>query len=247
MEPRYPSGWKRLPKGALSDMAQIRDRRMNRRPPTTRTGTKSHTLLASARKTYERFLKIRGNPREIALGFALGLLIAMTPFMGLHTIVAVAVAALFKWNKISAAISVWITNAVTAPIVYPITYLVGARIMGIEKAFNLKELNSLAAVHDLILQTPEIVWAMMVGGMVLGLPLAVIGYYVSFSITSRYQEEIKAKIARSKEKLAHKRQQRKTSASDEASHEIPADASDAPGAPSPAETTVDQRASAADR
>ena len=182
---------------------------MNRSATKIRSSKKSRTLLTSVQKTYERFLKIRGHPREIALGFSLGLFVGMTPFMGLHTIAAVAIAALFKWNKISAAISVWITNAVTAPLIYGITYLVGARFMGIEKAFNLKEINSLSAVFDLILKTPEIVWAMIVGGMVIGLPLAVIGYYFAFSITSRYQEEIKAKIARSKEKLAHKRQMRK--------------------------------------
>ena len=182
---------------------------MNRSAAKNRSRKNRSALLASVQKAYERFLKIRGHPREIALGFALGLFIGMTPFMGLHTIAAVAVAALFKWNKISAAISVWITNAVTAPIIYGITYLVGAWLMGIERAFNLKEINSLSAVNDLILKTPEIVWAMIVGGMVIGLPLAVVGYYVAFSITSRYQEEIKAKIARSKEKLAHKRKLRK--------------------------------------
>ena len=197
---------------------------MNRSSAKIRSSKGSQTLLASVQKTYERFLKIRGHPREIALGFALGLFVGMTPFMGLHTIAAVAVAALFKWNKISAAISVWITNAVTAPLIYGITYLVGARLMGIEKAFNLKEINSLSAVFDLILKTPEIVWAMIVGGVVIGLPLAIIGYYFAFSITSRYQEEIKAKIARSKEKLAHKRQLRKAKSAmlDAASKNLPA-------------------------
>ena len=197
---------------------------MNRSSAKIRSSKGSQTLLTSVQKTYERFLKIRGHPREIALGFALGLFVGMTPFMGLHTIAAVAVAALFKWNKISAAISVWITNAVTAPLIYGITYLVGARLMGIEKAFNLKEINSLSAVFDLILKTPEIVWAMIVGGVVIGLPLAIIGYYFAFSITSRYQEEIKAKIARSKEKLAHKRQMRKAKSAmlDAASKDLPA-------------------------
>ena len=214
----------------------IGNRRMRSSTPTTHSAGKGGALITSVKKTYERFLKIRGHPREIALGFALGLLVGMTPFMGLHTVVAVAVAALFKWNKISAAISVWITNAVTAPIIYSITYLVGARMMGIEKAFQLKDIRSLSAIHDLILKTPEIVWAMMVGGVVIGLPLAVIGYYLAFSITSRYQEEIKAKIARSKEKLAQKRQLRKAkSAKDDIS---PSHAGSAvTGNPSPTEAS----------
>ena len=207
--------------------AEFRDLRMNRSNFKNQSVQKDRTLVTSVKKTYERFLKIRGHPREIALGFALGLLVGMTPFMGLHTVVAVAVAALFKWNKISAAISVWITNAVTAPIIYGITYLIGARIMGIERAFNLKNINSLSAVHQLILKTPEIVWAMLVGGVVIGLPLAVIGYYVAFSITSRYQEDIKAKIAKSKEKLVHKRQMRKARAAETAGSLSPAGSSPA--------------------
>ena len=200
----------------------IRKRCMNRSTPTSHVSGKRRTLLAPVKKAYERFLKIRGHPREIALGFALGLLVGMTPFMGLHTVVAVAVAALLKWNKISAAISVWITNAVTAPIIYSVSYLVGAWLMGIEKAFQLKDIKSISAIHELILKTPEIVWAMMVGGMVIGLPLAVTGYYVAFSITSRYQEEIKAKIARSKEKLAQKRKLRKAKAASEILHQAQA-------------------------
>ena len=38
---------------------------------------KSSLFQVSVRKTYERFLKIRGTPKEIALGFALGLFVGM--------------------------------------------------------------------------------------------------------------------------------------------------------------------------
>ena len=94
---------------------------------------KDNRFLSPLYKAYKRFLKIRGQPREIALGFALGLFVGMSPFIGLHTVIAVPLAALFKWNKLSSAISVWFTNAATAPIIYSITYLVGAKILGIKK------------------------------------------------------------------------------------------------------------------
>ena len=67
------------------------------------------------RKAYHRFLKIRGHPREISLGFALGLFVGMSPFMGLHTAIAVLLAALLKWNKFSAALAVWIRRFITWP------------------------------------------------------------------------------------------------------------------------------------
>jgi uncharacterized protein (DUF2062 family) len=166
---------------------------------------KDNRLLAPLFRAYKRFLKIRGRPREIAKGFALGLFVGMTPLMGLHTAIAVPLAALFKWNKISAAIAVWITNAVTAPIIYSITYFVGARIAGIERAFGQISTNGFSGLYKLILKTPEIFWAMTIGGIVLGIPLAVIGYYFTYSVFRKYQEGIRIKIAKSKEKLAHKK------------------------------------------
>ena len=162
-------------------------------------------LLAPLYKTYERFLKIRGTPREIALGFALGLFVGMSPLMGLHIAIAVPLAALFKWNKISAAISVWITNAVTAPIIYSVTYVVGAKILGVEKGFTLEKFNSFSGLYKLILKAPEIAMAMTVGGFVLGLPLAIAGYYFTFSVIRKYREDIKIRLAKSKEKRAHKK------------------------------------------
>jgi uncharacterized protein (DUF2062 family) len=40
------------------------------------------SLLPALQKFYRKFLKLRGDPREIALGFALGLFIGMSPIMG---------------------------------------------------------------------------------------------------------------------------------------------------------------------
>jgi uncharacterized protein (DUF2062 family) len=86
-------------------------------------------IKRSPKKIYERFLKIRGRPREIALGFALGLFIGMTPFMGIQMASAAFLAELFKWNKFSAATGAWITNPLTAPLIYSINYLIGARLL----------------------------------------------------------------------------------------------------------------------
>lgn len=157
------------------------------------------------RRAYERFLKIRGRPREIALGFALGLFVGMTPFMGAHTLIAVPLAALFKWNKISAAVAVWVTNAFTAPIIYGITYMLGAQLVGATRQFGFSEINSWDKLYHLVLNTPEIFWAMSVGGIILGIPLAVMGYYFAYTMVSRYQEKRKKRLAKSKKKLLRKK------------------------------------------
>lgn len=182
---------------------------MNKKSTPSQTPTKENRLLNPLVRAYERFLRIRGQPREIALGFALGLFVGMTPFMGVQTVIAVPLAALLKWNKISAAVAVWFTNAATAPFIYSVTYIVGARIAGIKKAFSWSDIESFSAVYRLILNTPEIIWAMVIGGAILGLPLAIAGYYVALFVVVRYQQKKRIKRAKSKKLRAQKRAARK--------------------------------------
>ena len=167
-------------------------------------------LLTPLKKLYERFIKIRGEPRNIALGFALGLFVGMSPTMGLQIAIAVFFAALLKWNKISAAIGVWITNPVTAPFVYGTTYITGAKLLGIKRTYSLNSELNLNAVSKILQKAPEFFWALIVGGIIVGLPLAVVGYYISFSAVTRYQEDVKRKLARQKERLALRKIKRKT-------------------------------------
>jgi len=158
---------------------------------------------------YKRFLKIRGEPREIALGFALGLFVGITPTMGVQTIIAVFFAALFKWTKISAAIGVWISNPLTAPVIYSITYLFGAGIMGLKNSFRLSDLQGITAVVEIFKKAPEIFVALTIGGIVLGFPIAVLGYYLSYATIQRYREGIKRKLLKQKERIAARKAKRK--------------------------------------
>jgi uncharacterized protein (TIGR03546 family) len=168
--------------------------------------TRFYLLL---KKAYTRFLKIRGEPREIALGFSLGLLVGMTPAMGFHTVIAVFFATLFKWNKISAALAVWITNPFTAPVIYSMTYVVGAKAMGLTRAYKLSDGLTSSTFLEMIKKTPEIFGAMTIGGFIIGIPLSLIGYHFIYSAISRYQEDIKRKLVEQKLKHAIRKEQRK--------------------------------------
>jgi len=169
-------------------------------------------ITRSLKKIYERFLRINGRPREIALGFALGLFIGMTPSMGIQTAIAILLAALFKWNKFSAAIGAWITNPLTAPFIYSFNYLIGARMLEIKRGYSLPTEIGISRMSQMLHKAPEVFWALILGGAILGLPLAVAGYYFSYSAIIRYQERIKKTIARQRERLAIKRKMRRKKA-----------------------------------
>jgi len=167
-------------------------------------------LFGIFRRLYERFIRIRGNPREIALGFALGVFVGMSPTMGVQTPIAIFFAALFKWGKLSAAIGVWISNPLTAPVLYGVTYITGARLMHLEPVFSLPLSPTWSTLKAMLSKAPQALGAMTVGGVIIGLPLAIIGYYLSYAAVEKYQKDVKAKLARRKAKLADTRKKVKT-------------------------------------
>ncbi len=164
------------------------------------------SLNYSLKRAYERFLKIRGSPREIALGFALGLFIGMTPTIGFQMPIAIFVAALFRWNKISAALAVWITNPVTAPFIYSFSYFVGAKMLGFKIAPKLLTGLDFSTLKE---ASAKIFLATTVGGVVVGIPLALLGYYLALSAVQGYQTKLKHRVAARKEKLAGKIKRKK--------------------------------------
>lgn len=155
------------------------------------------------RRAYDRFVRIRGQPHEIALGFALGIFIGMSPTMGVQMPIAVFFAALLKWSKIAAAFGVWITNPFTSPFIYGLTYIVGAKLLGLGNALTLPDEFTWSIVREMLKSAPVILGALTLGGAVLGLPLAVLSYYLSFAAVNKYQKSVKEKVAAHKARLGN--------------------------------------------
>ncbi len=166
-------------------------------------------LYSLLQKGYARFLKIRDHPQKIALGLALGLFVAMTPTMGFQMAIAVCLATFFNWNKISAGLGVWVTNPLTAPVIYPICYYIGSRIYSVPKSQTVGEGLDVTIFYSLLVKAPELFIALTIGGVIIGLPLAVAGYYFAYSAIHRYQDEIKLKLAKRKQKKAIKAQNKR--------------------------------------
>jgi len=175
----------------------------------TKKQRNKNRLYSLLQKGYARFLKIRGHPREIAFGLALGLFVAMTPTMGFQMAIAICLATFFKCNKMSAGLGVWVTNPVTAPIIYPVCYYIGSRIYSVPKSQMVGVEHDVKIFYTLLVKAPELFIALTIGGVIIGLPLAVAGYYFAYSAIHRYQDEIKLKLARRKEKKAIKIQKKR--------------------------------------
>jgi hypothetical protein len=140
------------------------------------------------RKTSIRFLRIRGTPRALALGTALGVFVGMSPLLGFHTLIAVCAAALFKANKITAAVGVWISNPFTVALIYPLTYRVGGVLFGDPGGKISSLFSNEGGAIALFSRAPRLFWRMTAGGFFLGVPLSICVYCVSRVLVERYRK-----------------------------------------------------------
>lgn len=78
----------------------------------------------------KRFLRIRATPHALALGAAIGIFAAFSPALGVHFLLALALAFLFGGNLISAGLATAAANPLTFPLMIAGDYEVGKILLG---------------------------------------------------------------------------------------------------------------------
>jgi len=82
---------------------------------------------------FQRITRLPGTPASIASGFASGVAASFTPFLGLHFILAGALAMLFRGNVLASAIGTFFGNPWTFILIWLADYEIG---LGIIHAFG---------------------------------------------------------------------------------------------------------------
>jgi uncharacterized protein (DUF2062 family) len=126
----------------------------------------------------DRVKKLDGDPHYVAMGMAIGVFIGVTPTMPFHTVLAVGLAFIFRGSKAAAALGVWCSNPLTAPIFYVGSYKVGIYLLGNRVPFNLKYESLLELAHLGI----NVTIALIAGGILLGILPGVASYFVTRKI-----------------------------------------------------------------
>ncbi len=73
----------------------------------------------------------------ISGGLAVGIFIALTPTIGVQMILSIMVAYFLRVNIPSAIAACWITNPLTAPVIYPLQYKLGIWLSGVPESSEL--------------------------------------------------------------------------------------------------------------
>jgi len=128
-----------------------------------------------------RLERIRGAPRAVAGGVAIGMFWAFTPLVGLKTLLAILVAWMFRCSKVSAILTVAFHDVVTPiwPILLRWEYDFGFWILShphhFPKGLRLEDAHLKSWLHW---STLEILWPTFVGSLLFGVPFALISYWI---------------------------------------------------------------------
>lgn len=146
------------------------------------------------RKSLRRLLAIDDPPERTALAFSIGIFIAFSPLLGLHTVLATVLAFVFRFNKVAIYTGTFINNPflTLVPIII-VSYAVGALVLGRPLSLPpeglrlLKEPHLLTAGYwqQLWLQAWEIVLPFSIGGTLLSVVCSLAAYPLTLRILRR--------------------------------------------------------------
>lgn len=155
-------------------------------------------------------LTAHGRPHDLARGTAIGLVVGLTPFIGLHFFIVLGLAQLMRASKVLAMLAIFISNPWT---VVPICVYEGRlaeKVMGCEEQlFTMEAVREVffdAEGHQTLTQRlrriatrkeiGDYLFRMMVGGLIIAIPLAAGGYWVTYRLARGIHHRRKRSLAR---------------------------------------------------
>ncbi len=146
---------------------------------------------------------------RLALGAALGLFVAWTPFFGLHIFIVLALAVVLRANKFLALICIWVCNAFTIIAIYYPSYLLGQTVLALFRPKPYFSPERIAELFDESLSLNQIYtnfftsqfWEqlglfiiqigleLLIGGLIIGSVVATIAYFTIRRLIISYRKK----------------------------------------------------------
>ena len=139
----------------------------------------------------KRMRRLPDSPHKIALGFACGAFASFTPLFGFHFILAAALAWMLRGNILSSAFGTAIGNPITFPFIAAAALEVGWLIIG----KDIDEVDKGFSPAWIVANVDNLFLPYIVGGILPGLVIAVVSYYLVGSVVAAYQERRRKKFA----------------------------------------------------
>ncbi|WP_337266450.1 DUF2062 domain-containing protein [Oryzifoliimicrobium ureilyticus] len=156
-------------------------------------------LSRPVRYIFLRLARLTASPHAIAMGFAAGAFVSWTPFIGVHFVMAFAIAYLCSGNMVSAALGcATFGNPFTYPFIWGVTWEVGHLMMSREDKMAGQTIDLAAMFHQMHFTElwRPVIEPMLIGSIPPGLVTAVLFYIITFYAVRGFQSRRKARLMR---------------------------------------------------
>lgn len=152
-------------------------------------------LTLKVKEQMRRVLGLNDTPHRTALAFAVGVFIAFSPLLGLHFILAIVSAWLFRLNRMAILVGAFVNNPWTfTPITLSSTWF------GIElccKTHEIPPINFESLTFSTMgAQLKSYFFPFVLGSTLLGLLFAVVSYFAMLWMISQYRKIKKPEAAK---------------------------------------------------
>lgn len=134
---------------------------------------------------YLRLMRQRSSPKNLAAACALGMFIGAMPIIPFQSIVVIALAFVFRVNKLAAWLATCYSNAATMVPFYYFLFAVGQYVTPFDNvSFDPNHLE----MTQLIQAGWKVFVVMFAGGLAFGIPATILTYFGSLYAIRRYRE-----------------------------------------------------------
>ncbi|MDD3814331.1 MAG: DUF2062 domain-containing protein [Desulfocapsaceae bacterium] len=156
-------------------------------------------LKRIARYYYLKFMRLKGDPQSLAFGTAIGVFIGVTPTMPLHTILIILITVVTRTSTIAALLgSLMVCNPITYVPQYYLATIIGNVLTPYQLSWaRIKEVLEILLHHPGLQKSLEALFGLgyeaaivlVVGGIVLALPFAIVSYFISLRLFVKIRQK----------------------------------------------------------
>jgi len=129
-------------------------------------------------------IKLKESPHKIALAFSTGVFIGISTLLGLHTILGVTVAWLFRLNTFAIIAGVYVMNPWTIVPIYAFSTWLGAKCLGLEQM--IPEIDwSNVTFSDILSSLEHLIVPFLFGTFLMGSITSFISYIIIYRAIKR--------------------------------------------------------------
>jgi uncharacterized protein (DUF2062 family) len=127
-----------------------------------------------------RLLSLEDTPERIAFAFAIGVFLAFSPLLGLHTFLGLSLAFYFGLNRVAVLVGVFVNNPWTLVPIYAAATYVGGSLIGFPVTATLPDFGWSEIWRSIfwmqLVQHWRLLLPMLVGSLILSVLAAVLSY-----------------------------------------------------------------------